>query len=102
MKKKNFKGLVVGAPKQIPAAPVSSESLLPESRGKYGLVEGDLEVGVEFRLSLREQDIVVLKELGAGNGGTVSKIRHVATNSVMARKVYNPAPYILHILITRS
>jgi len=88
MKKKNFKGLVVGAPKQIPAAPASSESLLPGSRGRYGVREGDLEIGVEFRLSLREQDIVVLKELGAGNGGTVSKVRHAVTNSVMARKVY--------------
>ena len=30
---------------------------------------------------------MVLKELGHGNGGTVSKVRHVATNTVMARKV---------------
>lgn len=30
---------------------------------------------------------MVLKDLGHGNGGTVSKVRHVATNTIMARKV---------------
>jgi hypothetical protein len=30
-----------------------------------------LEIGLEFRLDLRSEDLVTLKELGAGNGGTV-------------------------------
>jgi len=28
-----------------------------------------------------------LKDLGHGNGGTVSKVRHMATGTIMARKV---------------
>lgn len=46
-----------------------------------------LEIGIEYKLDLKKEDLAVLKELGHGNGGTVSKVRHVATNTVMARKV---------------
>lgn len=46
-----------------------------------------LEIGLEFKLDLRSEDLVFLKELGAGNGGTVSKVMHASTKVVMARKV---------------
>lgn len=46
-----------------------------------------LEIGVEFKLDLRAEDLQVIQELGAGNGGTVSKVRHVATKKIMAKKV---------------
>ena len=46
-----------------------------------------LEIGVEFQLDLKTDELVVLRELGAGNGGTVSKVMHPATRVVMARKV---------------
>ncbi|KAF2151436.1 MAP kinase [Myriangium duriaei CBS 260.36] len=46
-----------------------------------------LEIGVEFRLDLRSEDLQVIKELGAGNGGTVSKVMHTATQVIMARKI---------------
>ena len=42
---------------------------------------------MEFRLDLRAEDLIVLKDLGAGNGGTVSKVQHAATKVIMARKV---------------
>jgi mitogen-activated protein kinase kinase len=47
----------------------------------------NLEIGVEFKLDLRAEDLEVIKELGHGNGGTVSKVIHKATEMVMARKV---------------
>ncbi|KAG9302297.1 hypothetical protein G9A89_008788 [Geosiphon pyriformis] len=47
----------------------------------------DLEIGVEFRLDLRAEDLTVLNELGAGNGGTVSKVMHVTTKTIMAKKI---------------
>ena len=34
------------------------------------------------------KDVQVLSELGAGNGGSVSKVLHVPSNKIMARKVY--------------
>lgn len=46
-----------------------------------------LEVGVEFKLDLRNEDLQVLCELGSGNGGTVSKALHVPTKAIMAKKV---------------
>ncbi|CRK48751.1 hypothetical protein BN1723_020639, partial [Verticillium longisporum] len=42
---------------------------------------------IEYKLDLKQEDLEVLKELGSGNGGTVSKVRHVLTGTVMARKV---------------
>eukprot|EP00842_Homolaphlyctis_polyrhiza_P001359 jgi/Hompol1/2223/HPOL_002145-RA len=39
------------------------------------------------QLDLKNEDIEVLQELGAGNGGTVSMVRHRPTNLIMARKI---------------
>jgi mitogen-activated protein kinase kinase len=46
-----------------------------------------LEIGIEYKLDLKREDLEVLKDLGHGNGGTVSKVRHMATGTIMARKV---------------
>lgn len=39
--------------------------------------------------TLRPEDMVEDRKLGEGSAGTVSKVRHVPTGFVMARKVYN-------------
>ncbi|KAK9479115.1 kinase-like domain-containing protein [Lipomyces japonicus] len=46
-----------------------------------------LEIGVEFRLDLRIEDLKTVLELGAGNGGTVSKVMHLPTRTLMAKKM---------------
>jgi mitogen-activated protein kinase kinase len=46
-----------------------------------------LELGVEFKLDLRAEDLKTIKPLGAGNGGTVSKVMHIPTKTIMAKKV---------------
>lgn len=46
-----------------------------------------LELGIEYKLDLKNDDIKTLSELGAGNGGTVSKVLHKKTNTIMAKKV---------------
>jgi len=51
----------------------------------------DLELGKEFRLDLRSEDLILLRELGAGNGGTVSQVKHVTTQTIMAKKVNDPS-----------
>lgn len=46
-----------------------------------------LELGVEFKLDLRMEDFSTISELGSGNGGTVTKVMHVPTQKIMAKKV---------------
>ena len=68
--------------------PSEGDSQIPGALGNAESNRADtLEIGLEFKLDLRSEDLVVLKELGAGNGGTVSKVMHATTKVVMARKV---------------
>lgn len=41
----------------------------------------------ETKLDLRAEDLKNIGELGAGNGGTVNKVEHVPTHTIMAKKV---------------
>ncbi len=87
MKRKNVKGLALSAPQPNSASPSAGDAQIPGAIGNSNDREDTLEIGVEFRLDLHNEDLIVLKELGAGNGGTVSKVQHAATKAVMARKV---------------
>lgn len=65
----------------------------PKAEQKPKNVQTDtLEIGLEFKLDLRSEDLIPLKEVGAGNGGTVSKVKHATTGVIMARKVYISSP----------
>ncbi|KAI9285177.1 kinase-like domain-containing protein [Umbelopsis sp. AD052] len=90
-KKRNFKGLtleespvVVQAADGSPAAAKSGKSL--EEYSQFCERLSDLEIGLELRLDLRSEDFSELDELGRGNGGTVCKVLHVRTKTVMAKK----------------
>lgn len=76
MKRKNVKGLALtpAAAKPPPPAELRRE-------------DEQLEIGIEYKLDLKPEDLDILKELGSGNGGTVSKVKHLTTGTVMARKV---------------
>jgi len=94
MKRKNVKGLALGAPAMRAPAVSAQDAQVPgglannNNNNKNDDGRGDtLEIGVEFRLDLRNEDLQVIKELGAGNGGTVSKVMHTATKVIMARKI---------------
>lgn len=86
MKRKNVKGLALSNPPAKSASPSAGDSQIPGAIGNDVQRQDTLEIGVEFKLDLRAEDLVVLKELGAGNGGTVSKVMHAATKVVMAKK----------------
>lgn len=45
-----------------------------------------LELGLEFKLDLCEEELEPITELGHGNGGVVAKVMHVPTSTVMAKK----------------
>ncbi|KAI9299949.1 kinase-like domain-containing protein [Cunninghamella echinulata] len=48
---------------------------------------GDLEIGLELQLDLHPDEFKTVQELGRGNGGTVYKVEHERTGTIMARKV---------------
>ena len=87
MGRKNVRGLVLTAQPAKPPAPSAGDAQIPGALGNNVTRNDTLEIGVEFKLDLRNEDLVVLKELGAGNGGTVSKVMHAATKVIMAKKV---------------
>ncbi|KAJ5798168.1 Dual specificity protein kinase FUZ7 [Penicillium pulvis] len=88
MKRKNVKGLALNAAPKPAANASDGDAQVPGAIGNSESNRTDtLEIGLEFRLDLRSEDLVTLKELGAGNGGTVSKVMHASTKVVMARKI---------------
>ena len=88
LKRKNVKGLALAAPAPKPAAPSESDAQIPGGIGGENTRQtAQLEIGIEYRLNVKQGDLEVLKDLGHGNGGTVSKVRHKATDTIMARKV---------------
>jgi mitogen-activated protein kinase kinase len=86
MKRKNMKGLKLSAPPPKPAVS-AGDAQIPGTLGNDEGRGDTLEIGVEFRLDLKAEDLIVLKELGSGNGGTVTKVQHAATKVIMARKI---------------
>ena len=89
MKRKNIRNLALNAPPRS-ITPSAGDAQIPGAIGNNSDRVDTLEIGVEFRLDLRAEDLIVLKELGSGNGGTVSKVQHAATKVIMARKVGLP------------
>ncbi len=90
--RKNVKGLALSGPPAKHPAPSAGDAQIPGALGNSVTRTDTLEIGVEFKLDLRNEDLIVLKELGAGNGGTVSKVMHAATKVIMAKKVIVEVP----------
>ncbi|KAF2861337.1 kinase-like protein [Piedraia hortae CBS 480.64] len=87
MKRRNVKGLALAAPPK-PTAPSNEDAQLPGSLANTNSQRTDtLEIGVEFRPDWRSEDLEVVRDLGAGNGGSVSLVRHTGLNITMARKI---------------
>jgi mitogen-activated protein kinase kinase len=89
LKRKNVKGLALKAPAPRAVAPSESDLQIPGgiNASESTRQTAQLEIGIEYKLDLKREDLEVLKDLGHGNGGTVSKVRHMATGTIMARKV---------------
>nr|AAT48729.1 mitogen activated protein kinase kinase 2 [Cryphonectria parasitica] len=87
MKRKNVKGLALtpAAPKPPPTAENANFSHSRNNQSED--TSAQLEIGIEFNLDLRPEDLEIIKDLGSGNGGTVSKVKRIPTNTTMARKV---------------
>jgi mitogen-activated protein kinase kinase len=83
----NRSSLVLNSNSEFPTTPNSLSSTTSTSSNSNSGNLGDLELGVEFKLDLRNEDLKVINELGSGNGGTVSKCLHLPTQVTMAKKV---------------
>ncbi len=46
-----------------------------------------LDMNAEVKYDLRDEDLKDLHELGQGNGGSVKKVEHVPSRTIMAKKV---------------
>ncbi|THH16708.1 hypothetical protein EW146_g3970 [Bondarzewia mesenterica] len=47
----------------------------------------NLDMNAETKYDLRDEDLKDLNELGQGNGGSVKKVEHVPTHTIMAKKI---------------
>jgi hypothetical protein len=47
----------------------------------------NLDMNQEIKFDLRNEDLKDLHELGQGNGGSVKKVEHIPTGTLMAKKV---------------
>lgn len=79
--------LSIGAPNSAPATGVASASKA-NYHSTLSSTLANLEINSEHSYrDLRNEDLKDLQELGQGNGGSVKKVQHVPTNTVMAKKV---------------
>ncbi|KAF8229641.1 Pkinase-domain-containing protein [Tricholoma matsutake] len=47
----------------------------------------NLDMNTEIKFDLRNEDLKDLQELGQGNGGSVKKVEHTPTGTIMAKKI---------------
>ncbi|PFH49953.1 hypothetical protein AMATHDRAFT_62073 [Amanita thiersii Skay4041] len=47
----------------------------------------NLDMNADMKFDLRNEDLKDLQELGQGNGGSVKKVEHVPTGTIMAKKI---------------
>jgi mitogen-activated protein kinase kinase len=47
----------------------------------------NLDMNTEIKFDLRNEDLKDMSELGQGNGGSVKKVEHTPTGTIMAKKV---------------
>lgn len=85
---RNFKQLTVSTGVKEPE-PSREDAQLPGSQAAlyYNDDLATLQMGIEFKVDLRAEDLCDQQELGHGNSGTVTKVEHLPTKTVMAKKV---------------
>lgn len=83
-------GLLAVAPGPT-SAPASANTAANMKRMTYHTTLSNtlasLDMNAEVKYDLRDEDLKDLNELGQGNGGSVKKVEHVPTETIMAKKV---------------
>ena len=68
-------------------APPSASANRTTYHSKLSEQIATLDINGHTKLDLRDEDLKPIGELGQGNGGTVTKVIHEPTKTIMARKV---------------
>ncbi|KAI9443525.1 Pkinase-domain-containing protein [Lactarius indigo] len=83
-------GLLAVAPGPT-SAPASANTAANMKRMTYHTTLSNtlanLDMNAEVKYDLRDEDLKDLNELGQGNGGSVKKVEHVPTHTIMAKKI---------------
>jgi mitogen-activated protein kinase kinase len=94
-------GFVAVAPAPT-SAPASGTTSASAKRMTYHTTLSNtlanLDLNAEVKYDLRDEDLKDLHELGQGNGGSVKKVEHVPSHTIMAKKVRHarkPGPLVV-------
>jgi len=60
----------------------------------------NLDMNAEIKFDLKDGDLKDLQELGQGNGGSVKKVEHVPTKTIMAKKVRPQFLFVFQLDLT--
>ncbi|CDK28953.1 unnamed protein product [Kuraishia capsulata CBS 1993] len=105
LNRRNLKKLTLDAPSSS-AAPAGIDLRDPDRKASADELIShlqNLELGLEYQITMRVEDLVTLKKLGAGNSGTVSKVLHIPSKKIMARKVIHiETKELIHSQIIRE
>lgn len=72
------------------SAPNTASPLTSTRRTTYATLSStlaNLDMNAETKFDLKNEDLKELQELGQGNGGSVKKVEHIPTGTIMAKKV---------------
>ncbi|KAI0057775.1 kinase [Artomyces pyxidatus] len=69
------------------SAPVTASSKRMTYHTTLSNTLANLDMNAETKYDLKDEDLKDLQELGAGNGGSVKKVEHVPTHTLMAKKI---------------
>lgn len=79
---------VAPAPTSAPASgPTSASAKRMTYHTTLSNTLANLDLNAEVKYDLRDEDLKDLHELGQGNGGSVKKVEHVPSHTIMAKKV---------------
>jgi mitogen-activated protein kinase kinase len=70
------------------AASVSASARRNTYHATLSSTLANLDMNAEVKFDLRNEDLKDLQELGQGNGGSVKKVEHTPSGTIMAKKVH--------------
>jgi mitogen-activated protein kinase kinase len=90
---------VAPGPTSAPASGTSASAKRMTYHTTLSNTLANLDLNADVKYDLRDDDLKDLQELGQGNGGSVKKVEHVPSHTIMAKKVH---PFHPHCLISTA
>jgi mitogen-activated protein kinase kinase len=78
---------VAPGPTSAPASGTSASAKRMTYHTTLSNTLANLDLNADVKYDLRDDDLKDLQELGQGNGGSVKKVEHVPSHTIMAKKV---------------